>query len=233
MIEPSEHQSKHQTGRQIEPTERTRLRRRTERGSSDRSVINAILDEGLVGQLGFAIDGHPWTVPMVYGRVDDIVYVHGAAANHALRTLAGGIEVCLGVTLLDGLVVARSAFHMSINYRSVMLFGIATRVDDPERKRAAMQAMVEHVLPGRNPDVRPPTALELQATLVLELAIVEGSAKVRTGGPVDEPDDLALATWAGEIPLSLHAGAPVADANVRPGIAAPDYTRRYQRPGTA
>jgi len=170
---------------------------------------------------------------MVYGRVDDIVYVHGAAANHALRTLAGGIEVCLGVTLLDGLVVARSAFHMSINYRSVMLFGIATRVDDPERKRAAMQAMVEHVLPGRNPDVRPPTALELQATLVLELAIVEGSAKVRTGGPVDEPDDLALATWAGEIPLSLHAGAPVADANVRPGIAAPDYARRYQRPGTA
>ena len=233
MIEPSEQPSKHQTGRQIEPTERTRLRRRAERGSYDRSVIHAILDEGLVGQLGFAIDGHPWTVPMVYGRIDDVVYVHGAAANHALRALTGGIEVCLGVTLLDGLVVARSAFHMSLNYRSVMLFGIATRVDDPERKRAAMQAMVEHVVPGRTPDVRPPSALELKATLVLELAIVEASAKVRTGGPVDEPEDLALTTWAGEIPLSLHAGAPIADEHVRPGITAPAYARRYQRPGSA
>jgi len=229
MTEPSEQPS----DRQIEVTRRTRLRRRPERGVYDRSVIDAILDEGLVGQLGFAIDGHPWTVPMVYGRVADVVFVHGAAANHALRALAGGIEVCLSVTLLDGLVVARSAFHMSINYRSVMLFGVATRVEDPERKRAAMEAVLEHVVPGRTPDVRPPSAPELAATLVLELAIVEASAKIRTGGPVDEPEDLARSTWAGEIPLSVRAGAPVPDGHVRPGIVAPEYASRYQRPGSA
>ena len=232
MTQPSESQTERQTKRQTEPTERTRLRRRPERGSHDRAVIDAILDEGLVGQVAFAVDGHPWTVPMVYARVDDVVFVHGAAANHALRTLAGGIEVCLGVTLLDGLVVARSAFHMSINYRSVMLFGIATRVDDPERKRVAMDAMVEHVVPGRTPDARPPTATELKATLVLELPIVEASAKVRTGGPVEEPEDLALATWAGEIPLSVNPGAPVADEHVLPGVGTPDYVTRYQRPGS-
>ena len=212
------------------PTERTRLRRKPDRGSHERAVINEILDEGVVGQLAFAIDGRPWTVPMLYGRVDDLVYLHGSAANHALRGAAGGIEVCLGVTLFDGLVLARSAFHMSMNYRSVMIFGTATRVDDPKEKDRALTAVVEHVVPGRTADIRAPTERELATTLVLALGLEEASAKVRTGGPIDETEDLGLPAWAGVIPLTMHAGRPIPDEHVQPGNAAPAYASSYRRP---
>ncbi len=220
----------------LEPTERTRLRRIPERGSYDRSVIHAILDEGLAGHLAFSVDAKPWVVPMAYGRIDDTVYLHGSAANHALRSSApsrpgGDVEVCFEVTQLDGLVLARSAFHHSLNYRSVMVFGTARRVDDAAEKERALTAIVEHVVPGRTADVRPSTAAERTATLVLALRIDEASAKVRSGGPSEEPEDLTLPVWAGVIPLTVEPGAPIADEHVRPGIAAPAYATSYRRPG--
>jgi uncharacterized protein len=224
----------------LEQTERTRLRRIPERGSYDRSVIHAILDEGLVGHLAFAVDGKPWAVPMVYARVDDTVYVHGSAANRALRSAApsgpGGVapdapvEVCFEVTLFDGLVLARSAFHHSMNYRSVMIFGSARRVDDLAEKERALAAVVEHVVPGRSADVRAPTETELKATLVLALELREASAKVRTGGPSDEPEDLALPVWAGVIPLTVEPGAPMADEHTPAATAPPGYATDYRRP---
>jgi nitroimidazol reductase NimA-like FMN-containing flavoprotein (pyridoxamine 5'-phosphate oxidase superfamily) len=224
----------------LEQTERTRLRRIPERGSYDRAVIHGILDEGLVGHLAFAVDGKPWAIPMVYGRIDDTVYVHGAAANHALRSSApsrpapsrtgGEIEVCFEVTLVDGLVLARSAFHHSMNYRSVMIFGSARRVEDLGEKERALAAVVEHVVPGRTADARPPTETELRTTLVLALALDEASAKVRTGGPSDEAEDLALPVWAGVIPLTVVPGAPVADEHTAPTTAAPGYATDYRRP---
>jgi nitroimidazol reductase NimA-like FMN-containing flavoprotein (pyridoxamine 5'-phosphate oxidase superfamily) len=219
----------------LEPTERTRLRRIPDRGSYDRSVIHAILDEGLVGHLAFAVDGKPWAVPMVYGRIDDTVYVHGSAANHALRSSAADVpdadvEVCFEVTLVDALVLARSAFHHSMNYRSVMIFGSARRVDDLDEKRRALTAVVDHVVPGRSADVRPPTTPELKTTLVLALELREASAKIRTGGPSDEPEDLALPVWAGIVPLTVEPGAPVADEHTSPTSAVPRYATDYRRP---
>ena len=214
----------------LDQTDRTRLRRRSERGTYDRRTIHAILDEAIVGHLAFAVEGRPWTVPLVYGRIDDIVYVHGAAANHALRSSSNGIEVCLGVTLVDGLVLARSAFHMSMNYRSVMIFGVARRVDDQAEKDRALTAIVEHVVPGRTADVRPPTDTERTGTLVLALDLTEASAKVRTGGPNEEPEDLALPVWAGVIPLTVEPGTPIADEHVAPGLVAPVYATGYRRP---
>jgi len=222
----------------LEQTERTRLRRIPERGSYDRSVIHAILDEGLVGHLAFAVDGKPWAVPMVYGRIDDTVYVHGSAANHALRSSApsgsgGDVDVCFEITLFDGLVLARSAFHHSMNYRSVMIFGAARRVEDRTEKTRALTAVVEHVVPGRAADVRAPTEAELRTTLVLALDLREASAKVRTGGPSDESEDLALPVWAGVIPLTVEPGVPVADEHTPPATAAPAYATHYRRPGAA
>jgi hypothetical protein len=223
----------------ITPTDRTRLRRIPERGSYDRSVIHGILDEGIAGHLAFTVDGKPCVVPMAYGRIDDTVYVHGSAANHALRSSApsrpptrpgGDLEVCFEVTLLDGLVLARSAFHHSLNYRSVMIFGAARRVEDDAEQERALAAIVEHVVPGRTADVRPSTVAERKATLVLALPIDEASAKVRTGGPSEEPEDLALPVWGGVIPLTVEPGAPIADEHVTPGLVAPTYATGYQRP---
>ena len=175
---------------------------------------------------------------MVYGRIDDTVYVHGSAANHALRSsapsgAAGDVEVCFEVTLFDGLVLARSAFHHSMNYRSVMIFGTARRVDDLAEKARALAAVVEHVVPGRSADVRSPTEPELKATLVLALELREASAKVRTGGPSDEPEDLALPVWAGVIPLTVEPGAPVADEHTPAATAVPGYAADYRRPERA
>jgi uncharacterized protein len=223
----------------LQPTDRTRLRRAPERGSYERSVIHAILDEGLVGHLAFAVDGKPWSVPMVYGRIGDTVYVHGSAANHALRSSAPSrpdgdvgaeVEVCFEVTLFDGLVLARSTFHHSMNYRSVMIFGRARRVTDLAEKDRALAAVVEHVVPGRTADARPPTETELKTTLVLALELEEASAKVRTGGPKDEPEDLELPVWGGVIPLTVEPGVPVADEHTPPTTPAPPYAATYRRP---
>jgi nitroimidazol reductase NimA-like FMN-containing flavoprotein (pyridoxamine 5'-phosphate oxidase superfamily) len=196
----------------LRETERSRVRRKADRARYDFPTVAAILDEALLCHVGFALDGRPWVVPTTFARVGDHLYLHGAAGNFALRTLsAGGVEACVTVTLLDGLVLARSAFHHSMNYRSVMLFGSAVAVTDADEKLSALLAIVEHMEPGRSAASRLPTAEELRATLVVRFPIDEGSAKVRTGGPIDDPEDLALPYWAGVIPLSLVRGEPVPD----------------------
>jgi uncharacterized protein len=213
---------------QIAPTDRTTVRRLPKRARYDREVVDAIIDEALSCHVGFAIDGRPWVIPTIHARVDDRLYLHGAVANHMLRSLAGGVEACVTITLVDALVLARSQFHHSMNYRSVMIFGRAMPVDDLDEKRAALHALVEHVVPGRSADARPPNASELRATSVLTLAIEEASAKVRTGGPVDDEADLALPIWAGQLPLAATYGSPVAEAEV--GAPLPGYVAGYHRP---
>jgi nitroimidazol reductase NimA-like FMN-containing flavoprotein (pyridoxamine 5'-phosphate oxidase superfamily) len=202
---------------ELMPTDRTRVRRLAERGRFDRATVDAILDEAYLAHVGFVVGGEPRVLPMTYGRDGDVLYLHGAAGNAMLRA-SSGAEVCVTVTLLDGLVLARSAFHHSMNYRSVVLLGTATNVDDDAEKRRALDTIVEHVLPGRSEVARPPSDVELRATLVLRLPIVEGSAKVRTGAPKDDPEDMDLTVWAGVVPLRLVAGAPVQD----PAQHAPD-----------
>jgi uncharacterized protein len=210
-------------------TPRTTLRRKRERGNHERAVVDAILDEGLVAHVGFVFDGAPIVLPMAYARVDDQLYLHGAAANHMLRTLASGAAVCVTVTLLDALVLARSTFHHSMNYRSVVLLGPATAVVDEDEKAMALEALVEHLVPGRTKDARSPTPTELKATLVVRLAILEGSAKIRTGPPIEDEEDLTLPVWAGEIPLSIVAGTPTADPHVSPTMDTPLYVTNYTR----
>jgi nitroimidazol reductase NimA-like FMN-containing flavoprotein (pyridoxamine 5'-phosphate oxidase superfamily) len=192
-------------------TDRTKLRRIADRGSFDRALANSIIDEAYLAHVGFVIDGAPKVLPMTYGRDGDVLYLHGAVGNAMLRASAGA-EVCVTITLLDGLVMARSAFHHSMNYRSVVLLGVAEKVEDDDEKRRAFDVIVDHVLPGRSATARRTNASELRTTLVLKLAIDEGSAKVRTGGAVDDAEDLDLAVWAGVIPLRLTAGEPEQDA---------------------
>jgi len=192
-----------------QPTHRTTLRRLPGRAAYDRETVHAILDEALVAHLAVMTDLGPRIVPTTYARVDEVVYVHGSAANHLLRSAASEVETCMAVTLLDGLVLARSAFHHSMNYRSAVVYGWARRVTDEGEKRAALDAIVDHVVPGRTLEARPPTDAELRATLVLALPLVEVSAKVRTGGPIDDEADLGWPAWAGVIPVSLVPGAPV------------------------
>jgi uncharacterized protein len=212
-------------------SQRVRLRRRRERGSYEREVIDAILDEALVAHLGIvASDGQPLVIPTLHARVGDLVYLHGSAAGRTLLALADGVPACLTVSLIDGLVLARSAMHHSANYRSVMLLGKATRVQEAAAKHAAFRAIVEHIVPGRWPDVRPPSENELKATAVLAMHIDEASAKVRTGPPIDDEEDYALPAWAGVIPLCTRAGAPEADPRLTAGIRAPAYARAYRRP---
>jgi nitroimidazol reductase NimA-like FMN-containing flavoprotein (pyridoxamine 5'-phosphate oxidase superfamily) len=213
-------------------TERSRLRRKRERGSYDRTVIDAILDEGLVCHVGFHARGATFVVPSAYARVGDVVYLHGAVANAMLGSLAEGAPACLTVTLLDGLVLARSAKHHSMNFRSVMLFGTASLVTDEDEKRNALEAVVEHMLPGRSSDTRPPTAEELRSTKVIGFPIEEGSAKVRAGGPIEDAADMGLSIWAGELPLRLAPGAPVPDAGLSATVSVPSYLldARFDRP---
>jgi nitroimidazol reductase NimA-like FMN-containing flavoprotein (pyridoxamine 5'-phosphate oxidase superfamily) len=215
------------------PSARTAVRRLPERAAYDRATLHAILDEGLVCHVGFVADGQPFVIPAVYGRIGDRLYLHGSSGSRMLRALAGGAPVCVTVTLLDGLVLARSAFHHSMNYRSVVVLGAAEPVSDAEERLAALRAIVEHVVPGRWRDARRPSAKELAQTLVVSLSIDEASAKLRSGPAREEAEDLALAVWGGEIPLRLAAGEPVPDASVRDGVAPPDYARRYARPGRA
>jgi nitroimidazol reductase NimA-like FMN-containing flavoprotein (pyridoxamine 5'-phosphate oxidase superfamily) len=210
-------------------TERTTLKRLPKRGVYDRKLVYEILDEGLICHVGFAVDSRPFVIPTGYARVDDQLYVHGSQASRMLRTLAGGIDVCIAVTLLDGLVLARSAFHHSMNYRSVVIFGRAAVVEEERAKLAALFAFSEHVIPGRWKEVREPTEQELRATTVLSLALAEVSAKVRTGPPLDDEEDYALPAWAGVIPLRLVADEPINDSRLPEGSEPPPYTTNYKR----
>ena len=213
---------------QIVPTDRTTVRRLPARANYDRELIDAIIDEALSCHVGFAIDGRPWVIPTIHARIDDRLYLHGAVANHMLRSLSGGVETCVTITMIDGLVLARSAFHHSMNYRSVMVFGRAVGVDDAEEKRAALHALVEHVVPGRMADARPPSAKELRATSVLRLPITEASAKVRTGGPIDDAEDLGLAGVGRPAPGVDRLRTPVPDPET--AVAVPAYVTAYRRP---
>jgi uncharacterized protein len=212
-----------------EPSERVRVRRVPRRAVYDRRVVDAVLDEALVCHLGFVHDGHPYVIPTLHARVEDTVYVHGSAASRMLRTLADGASVCLTVTLVDGLVLARSAFHHSVNYRSAVVLGEARLIDDPGEKQTALRAFTEQIVPGRWKDVRPPTQQELKATSVLALPLREASVKMRTGAPADDEADYALDIWAGIIPLSHQALAPEDDPRLAPGINTPLYARNYSR----
>jgi nitroimidazol reductase NimA-like FMN-containing flavoprotein (pyridoxamine 5'-phosphate oxidase superfamily) len=211
------------------PTPRTRLNRLPARGSYDRAVVHGILDEALCCHVGFVMDGQPFVIPTIHARVGDTLYVHGAVASRMLSVMSQGLPLCVTITLVDGLVLARSAFHHSMNYRSVVILGTAREVTDPEERTRALDAIVEHVMPGRRAEVRPPNASELKRTRVLALPIEEASAKVRTGPPVDDEEDYAIPCWAGEIPLRLVAGAPVSDPRLAAGIAPPEAVMRYER----
>jgi len=212
------------------PTPRTTVRRLPDRARYDRDTIHAILDEGLVCHVGFASDEGPVVIPTLYARDGERLYLHGSPASRLLRALSRGVPLCITVTLVDGLVLARSAFHHSMNYRSAVLFGRARDVDDLEEKRRALRLLVEHVVPGRTPDTRPPNGFEERYTRVLAFEIEQASAKLRSGGPKDDEADLPLAHWAGEIPRRLVQGEPVPDAALAAGIAPPPYAVRYRRP---
>jgi nitroimidazol reductase NimA-like FMN-containing flavoprotein (pyridoxamine 5'-phosphate oxidase superfamily) len=210
-------------------TERTTLKRLPARGVYDRELVYQILDEGFICHAGFAVAGRPFVIPTGYARANDQLYIHGSQASRMLRTLKSGLDVCVTVTLLDGLVLARSAFHHSMNYRSVVVFGQAVLVDDSE-KLAALLAFSEQVIAGRWADVRQPTEQELKATTVLALPLDEVSAKVRTGPPLDEEEDYELPVWAGVIPLGLAVqGAPIPDPRLKSGVEIPRYAIDYKR----
>jgi uncharacterized protein len=211
-------------------TERTTLRRHPERGSHDASVVYSILDEALLCHVAFVDGSHPVVIPTLFARVDDTLYIHGSAIGRMLRTLAGGVQVCVNVTLLDGLVLARSAFSHSMNYRSVAVFGLAREVTDPVEKLRALEATVEQVARGRWNDARPPNEKELAATTVVAVPLKEASAKVRTGGPKDAEADYALPIWAGVVPLRLEAASPIADDRNLPAAEMPEYVQPYRRP---
>jgi uncharacterized protein len=209
------------------PTDRTRVTRLPKRGFYDRETIDGILDEALVAHLAFTDpdDGQPYAIPTLQARVGDRVWVHGSSASRTLRAVGEGIPACLTVTLVDGLVLARSIFNHSVNYRSVVVLGRASPVDDPEEKLAALEAFAERISPGRWADARPPTRQELKATSILSLPLDEASAKVRTGFPVDEDEDMALDVWAGVVPMELVRRDPVPDPELRDGIELPPYLR--------
>jgi nitroimidazol reductase NimA-like FMN-containing flavoprotein (pyridoxamine 5'-phosphate oxidase superfamily) len=213
----------------LSQTARTTLKRLPQRGNYDRELINQILDEGFICHVGFVVDDEPFVIPTGYARVDDKLFIHGSQASRMLRALEKGIDLCLTVTLIDGLVLARSAFHHSMNYRSVVVFGRAAVVEERAEKMAALLALSEHMLPGRWSDVREPNERELQLTTVLSLPLTEASAKVRIGPPLDDEEDYEMDVWAGVIPLRLVAEAPLDDPRLAAEIAAPDYARRYER----
>lgn len=200
-------------------TDRTKLRRHAERGSFDRDLANAILDEAYLAHVGVIAGGTPLVLPMTYGREGDVLFLHGAAANGLIKA-GNGVEVCVTVTLLDGLVLARSTFHHSMNYRSVVLVGTAEKVVDPDEKWHALDVITDHVVPGRTAAVRPMTDVEVKGTSVLRLPIAEGSVKVRSGGAVDAPEDLDQPAWAGVVPLRLVAGTPIPNDDLLPEVAA-------------
>ncbi|HUJ30398.1 MAG TPA: pyridoxamine 5'-phosphate oxidase family protein [Candidatus Acidoferrum sp.] len=208
------------------------MKRLPERGKYDAETVFGILDEGFICHVGFAVDGQPYVIPTGYARLGDTLYIHGSAASRMLRTLAGGVQVCVTVTLIDGLVLARSAFHHSMNYRSVVILGRATAVEDADEKVRALEAFTEHIVRGRWSDVRQPTESELKATTVLALPLNEVSAKVRTGPPKDDEEDYALPIWAGVLPLPVVPAAPIPDPRLEPGLKPPSYVTHYSRNGS-
>ena len=210
------------------PSDRTRLRRKADRGRYDWAALAEVLDAGLICHVGLVLDAGPVVIPMAYGRVDRRLFLHGASGNATLRALSSGAEACVSVTLVDGLVLSRSAFHHSVNYRSAVCFGQAEAVQDEAEKRRALTAIVEHMVPGRSTETRPPSPEELRATLVVGFSLVEGSVKVRTGGPLEEAADLGLDHWAGQLPLQLGAGEPIPDRRDDGALpAVPGYLRQW------
>ena len=213
--------------RQPPPSPRARVRRLPDRAAYDLETIHAILDEGLVCHVGFTSEAQPYVIPVNYGRDGDRLLLHGSTGSRTMQVLAAGAPACITVTLLDGLVLARSAFHHSMNFRSVVLFGRATPLDDPGAKVAALRVLSEHLLPGRWDAVRPPNDRELAATMVLAIPIHEASAKIRTGPPLDDAEDLALPVWAGVLPLALTPEEPVPDG-AGEAIEVPPHVRRWR-----
>jgi hypothetical protein len=215
---------------QLIVTSKTKLRRLPKRGSYDVKTIYEILDEGLVAHVGFAVEnGQTFIVPTGYARRGNELLIHGSSASRMMRALSEEIEICVTVTLIDGLVLARSAFHHSMNYRSVVAFGAAKIIRDENEKMEALRAFTEHIIPNRWQEVRPPSANELKATTVLALPLTETSAKIRTGNPVDDAEDYEINVWAGVLPLSMDAGIPLPDAEMNPEIALPNYVANYRR----
>ena len=211
-------------------TPRTSLRRNPGRGLHDWQTIAAILDEGTICHIAFEAEGQPYAIPTLYGRDGRTLYIHGSAGSRMLRSLADGTPLCLTVTLVDGIVLARSVFHHSMNYRSVVVLGTASLVEEEAEKLHALEVITDHLVPGRWGDARTPNDLELKVTLVLRMEIDEASAKVRPGGPSDEPEDMDFPVWAGRLPLSLVAGEPETDPAVAPEHVVPQYVRDYKRP---
>jgi nitroimidazol reductase NimA-like FMN-containing flavoprotein (pyridoxamine 5'-phosphate oxidase superfamily) len=212
------------------PTARTRVVREPDRAVYDREAVYRILDEGFLCHVGFVVDGQPFVIPTSYGRHDAALYIHGSAASRMLRQVTrDGVPVCITVTLLDGLVLARSVFNHSMNYRSVVILGKATLVDDPQEKLAALRTLSEHILPGRWEDARQPNERELKATSVLRVPIEEFSAKVRVGPAIDDEEDYSFPTWAGVVPLEMVTGKPIDDARLLAGKEVPAYARNYTR----
>ncbi len=214
---------------QINQTKRTKLKRIPKRGNFERAEIYKILDEAIVCHVGFAVENQPFVIPTSFARIDDRLMIHGSAASRMMRSLREEIDVCVTVTLIDGLVLARSAFHHSINYRSVVVFGKAKIIEDDKEKYEALQAFTEHIVPGRWSEIRPPTANELKATTVLSLPLSEASAKIRTGNPVDDEEDYDLDVWAGVLPLNLTTGKPISDDRLKKGMSVPSNILNYSR----
>ncbi|HIG46221.1 MAG TPA: pyridoxamine 5'-phosphate oxidase family protein [candidate division Zixibacteria bacterium] len=212
---------------QYEVTQKTKIKRLPDRAEYDRETIHGILDEALICHVGFVVDDQPYVIPTIHARVGDTLYLHGSAASRMLRTLGKGANACVTVTLLDGLVLARSAFHHSMNYRSVVILGPLEEVIDPDERNKVLDALVEHIIPGRLAEARRPTRKELKATTVVKIQISEASAKIRTGPPGDDDEDYDLPVWAGVIPLSLQPGKPISDPLLKEGIDMPDYVVKY------
>jgi hypothetical protein len=216
-----------------EPTERTTVKRLPTRGVYDKDVVHRILDEGLICHLNFIADGQPFVIPTIYVRIGETIYVHGSPASRMLQTLERGVPACVTVTHVDGLVLARSAFHHSMNYRSVVVLGTASLVDDPEQKREVLHALTDHLIRGRWQEIRQPSSQELKRTLVLAIDIREASAKIRVGPPLDDDDDYQLPVWAGVLPLAVRAGEPVPDPRLAAEVLVPLYAALYEGPGRA
>ena len=211
------------------PSERTTVKRHADRAVYERGTIEAILDEALYCHVAVVVEGSPRAIPTIHARVGDTLYIHGSNASRTLRAVKGGSEVCIVVTLLDGLVLARSAFNHSMNYRSVVVFGTAREVTDPDEKWEAQRALVDHVVPGRSADARMPSEKEMRQTTILAISLDEASAKVRSGAPIDAEEDYDLPIWSGVIPLRTVAGSPIDDPRLIPGVQAPEYARRFRR----
>jgi uncharacterized protein len=212
------------------PSKRATVKRLPQRGVYDRETINNILDEGLICHVGISDAGETFVIPTIYVRISDKIYVHGSPASRMLRAVASGVETCVVVTLVDGLVLARSAFHHSMNYRSVVLFGTGAAVEEEAEKIAVLQALSDHLIPGRWNDIRRPTREELRKTAVVSIPIEEASAKVRSGPPLDDEPDYDLPIWAGVIPLRLSPGEVISDPRLKAGIVPPNYARDYPGP---